>query len=1004
MLNPDHLSFCIGAQKPSTSIPIRINQTTPIQIDLIRVDLGTNANETITLSSKEIKRLKKHAEKGYSKNDHANPRTLQYQVKQAGIYRLQKVIDESKLEVRRGSSEAIVLQCPTASMGPAPQHKCKGDLSDFYLQVNATPPLKVKYSKTINRDDQGHTVLTIHPEHFVSPLVHQQTPGALIPQGFHKEVSWAKSQSISIPVNESLGVSGGWQYVLDEVQDASGNNANYSDVRSLESGQHKASKGQLEQHFSVHERPRIALRGCDTQTPLKVERGRILSLPIHIDSTGAGKFDDPPYELLYLFTPQKDLLPDQKHASNAAMKGAHIRDIRHSFEIREPGLYSLVTINSKFCSGEVLEPSSCLLLNPPEPDLSITSAPIPDRCVGNSIGLLVDLDLLGTPPFHVFYTVALRGGGTTPKMLEVNHFHTQLELKPSHAGHYTYEFGRVSDSVYRDTRSVLHKNLILEQDVKPPPAARILDRNSPRRACIGEPATFIVQMLGEPPFKVEYEIVHNGRRTKRSLENIEERRTLLKTESLNEGGQYALALTSIEDSSGCKSGLEDEVKIEVGLQRPRASFGRIDGKIDVSALEGAQVDLPVKLQGEAPWTLSYRNIGDPTGKISEKILRNSNDRIDVTAQGTYEILSLHDSTCPGSVDLDANKFSVHWMLRPSIRVAESPLILRVQDKYVKEGVCQGDEDSVDILFTGTAPFNVEYEQRHKPRYGSQSMAVKKLSAGLDAASLQMETLQPGLYEYKFIKLGDSTYNHDHRKFTLLLLQQSVHPMPSASFTYPGKTYRYCQEEEEGDEVVPITLVGQPPFHLELEIKHQTVSKPEFINVPHIASNSYNLRIPNRVLALGTHSVLVRKVQDSRGCQQTMDVNAPHVQVSVADIPSISPLEEQSDYCVGDRISFSLSGSPPFNVFYNFQGHERKASVPNTDFRRIAEKPGVFLITAVGDSRSTNACKAKTNIAKTIHEMPSVRVSKGRTATVEIHEGGETEIQFDFGGTPPFHFT
>lgn len=37
-------------------------------------------------------------------------------------------------------------------------------------------------------------------------------------------------------------------------------------------------------------------------------------------------------------------------------------------------------------------------------------------------------------------------------------------------------------------------------------------------------------------------------------------------------------------------------------------------------------------------------------------------------------------------------------------------------------------------------------------------------------------------------------------------------------------------------------------------------------------------------------------------------------------------------------------------------------------------------------------------------MPSVRVSKGRESYVDIHEGGEVEITFDFGGTPPFEFT
>jgi hypothetical protein len=91
------------------------------------------------------------------------------------------------------------------------------------------------------------------------------------------------------------------------------------------------------------------------------------------------------------------------------------------------------------------------------------------------------------------------------------------------------------------------------------------------------------------------------------------------------------------------------------------------------------------------------------------------------------------------------------------------------------------------------------------------------------------------------------------------------------------------------------------------------------------------------------------------------------------------------------------------VFYTFEGVKRKASSPTTTFRRIAEKPGVFTITAVSDGAS-GRCQAHKNITKIIHEMPSVRISRGRESIVDIHEGGEAEINFEFGGTPPFEFT
>ena len=590
------------------------------------------------------------------------------------------------------------------------------------------------------------------------------------------------------------------------------------------------------------------------------------------------------------------------------------------------------------------------------------------------------------------------------KVAEVDRFHTQLELKPFHAGHYTYEFESISDAVYSSPRSLAHKGLVLEQDVKPPASAHFLDPKSLPSACIGEPVVFQVSLSGEPPYRIEYELLHRGRRLKRAIEDIVHSVYELKTEPLTEGGDYALALTSVTDVTACRRSLDSEIKFKVGLQRPRAAFGLVDGSRSISALENRKVGLPLRLQGEPPWTLVFRNVKDPAGKAMEQVMRKSNDMIEVDDEGIFELAGIRDKSCPGSVDESANSFFVQWISRPKIDIKKSSLTDMVGDLHVRKAVCEGDEDAVEISFAGTAPFSVEYEQRWKPDRGSQSTTTRRFTAGLDTASISMDTTEAGLYTYHFSKLGDASYNHDGQRFTPIDMQQRVYGRPSATFTEAGRTYKYCKEEHGGGEVVPITLIGAPPFHLELEIKHHANAKPERINVPNIESTRYNLHLPHRVLALGSHSVTIRKVKDSRGCQRAVDYNAPHVQIVVTDIPSISSLEDQTNFCVGERISYALSGTPPFDVFYTFQGYERKARVHSTDFRRIAEQPGEFVITAVSDARSTGACKARMEIAKTIHAMPSVRISKGKTSTVDIHEGGEAEILFEFGGTPPFHFT
>lgn len=266
----------------------------------------------------------------------------------------------------------------------------------------------------------------------------------------------------------------------------------------------------------------------------------------------------------------------------------------------------------------------------------------------------------------------------------------------------------------------------------------------------------------------------------------------------------------------------------------------------------------------------------------------------------------------------------------------------------------------------------------------------------------MDTSKAGVYEYMFSELSDNMYDHDSNKFKPLVLEQKVNRKPSAHFAKPGQSYKYCKEEISGDEVIPIKLEGVAPFYLEVDIKHQSTARPETVKIANIASNRYDFRIPHNVLSLGIHQVSVRKVRDSRGCQQKTEYGAPHVQVQVYDIPTIYPLESRADYCVGERISYTLSGTAPFEIFYSFEGVQRKAKSPNTAFRRIAEKPGNFTITAVSDKASE--CKAQTKISKIIHEMPSAKISQGRQLEVDIHEGGEAEMLFEFWGTPPFEFT
>lgn len=999
VLNPEREPFCIDQTHSDARLPIRINATNPIEMYLMRVDLDTNANETYKISKSQIKTMHREASRLLSYSDKPNePKTLYYAVKKPGLYVLERVLDETNLEVsRKLLAHTVVVLCPSAELMPTEPNRCRGELSDVGLQVTGTPPMKVKYRKVVNKVTQESTFENIQPDDLASPLMRQTQQSLVVPNKV--ETEWARSRTVRVPLSEGMTMAGKWMYAIDEIVDGFGNTVKYSTRDQEKQERHPGrSSRKLHQDITVHERPSVNLKGCTPQEPLKVAEGQFANLPVQYSSSGRGAISGTPYILEYKFSPTNDLASNGEHGNAPKTETITVKDSSQLPQIKAPGLYTVTGVSTDFCKGDVLEPASCLLQNPPKPQLTISQEEIYDKCAGSPIGLRVDLDLIGTPPFEISYRMSRQGHGHHYNEVEkVSGLRGQLGLTPNQAGKYTYEFLSISDAVYK---GLPLNNLRLEQSVKPSASARFVQVSN-QVGCIDQQAKARVSLVGEEPFTLEWELVHGGKRHKRTEKNITESAITLETEPLKDGGDYTLALVSIVDKNGCKEFLQDETKVAVRHQKPKVAFGLIDGRRIIDTLEGKKIALPLRLAGEGPWSIKYL---DRDGRQQSLTAHNPNDRLFVDQEGMYKLIDVSDKVCPGVVEDAAQDFQVNWIARPELRVAPQDVKEQKGRNIVKGDVCEGDEDAIEVLFKGSPPYHLSYTQSVKPEHGAVAPKNKDFRAALNVASLRMDTSQAGAYEYKFTKLEDSNYDHSAAHFSPLTIQQKVYARPSAAFVNPGKTYGFCSVESDGEEVIPVTLHGVAPFELEVEIKHHGTIKPELVHYTNIPTKTHSIRIPHSRLHLGKSAVSLRRVSDSRGCARTLDSTTPRVQISVHDAPTITPLESQTDYCVGDRINFALSGVAPFTVYYTFENKPHRATLSSgsNTFRRLAEKPGQFTITGLSDSASS--CRSSTNFTKTIHGMPSVRVSKGRDSYIDIHEGGQAEILFEFGGTPPFEFT
>lgn len=964
----------------------------------------------------QVREVQRLAARQKTSNEPTTAR-IDYLVKKPGAYRLGTVLDEYRLEVQRKTAYTFVVPCPQVYIPPPSAVRCLGDLSDISWQVDGVPPLKISYKRSIKGKDVSLHFQSLQPDGFTSPLISSLQSTTLITSD--DDVTWARSQRIVVSLNESMTTAGPWQYAVDEVVDGFGNTVRYSVVD--DEHEMKPKSKQPVQSFQVKERPRVRLEGCDIRRPLKVARGEEKELPIEFYLSEPTP-DITAYSLTWEFSPIDTLTESGDHGDAVVLETYSAKNAGDRPRISKPGLYTLKSVSSGFCEGEVQEPSTCLLLNPLEPELKIQTEEIPDLCAGNSIGLRVDMDFVGTPPFVVRYTATSNGRAEQRKEV-VKGMRYSLELIPSTAGEHKYKFTRIDDAIYKG-RDLQGTEFELEQNVKPAANALILGAGDKQAACLEENAEVHVLLQGEPPFSLEWELVHDGkgRITSKKETGIETAEFSIHTGPLVRGGDYTLSLTKVQDVRRCPVALQHELKITVQRQRPRAAFGALENKYKAITVESEKVFLPLRLAGVGPWTVSYKNLDDGSRVLSAQ-LESANDRLQVKDRGVYELVNVRDSQCPGVIESSASVFEVDWVPRPELSLVPTEAISEAGGKHVKTEVCQGDIDGFSVAIkgwlclletrglpegltvipAGSPPYVVQYRIQHKPEQGAHGAPTlsKRIDTMSGKAGIPMDTSKAGTYTYTFWSLSDESYDSD-QNWKPVVVEQIVNARPSATFSKPGQSYKYCKADLGGGDMIPITLTGVPPFALEVEIKHQSGSVSEPFLVTAIDTNSYGLKIPTEHLKLGTQQIRIREIKDAKGCQSRSPAEGSSVQVQLFEAPSIYPLETRDHYCVGDRLPYTLSGTPPFEVYYTFGGTARKAKSPTTSFRRIAETPGDFRITGVSDKASE--CRASVDIFKTIHPLPAVRISKGRNAQVDIHEGGEVEILFEFEGTPPFDFT
>lgn len=685
----------------------------------MRRDFDGETTEIITIKASEAKKLTKIAHDHHKKSKggpHADdPLVLRYTVKKTGQYTLNKVLDESKLQVRSKASELVVVSCPSARVVSDHHDSCRGDLSDISFEVSGTAPLKLKYRKFVNGNPTEASFQSIQPPDFLSSSSRHRQLVSTKPSAL--DISWAQLQKVNVPITENFRALGKYTWYIDDVEDALGNRVVYH-KRQEDDEAYGAKSSDTVKVVTVHDRPSISIpanAGCNAAQPLKVAAGQEVLLPHQITSLGQSDYGSGhrseydfnedhfiEYEYISEASLQHDTEGPKAIAKSKVMTFKKTKR-SESIKIVDPGLYIFKGIRTKFCAGEVTEPSSCLLQNPLRPSVQISSNEITHKCANSPIGLQVTFDFEGTPPFKVrWHEEDLTSGRNELRTQAFNSYRGQIDIRQNRAGTYKYTFKSISDYYYDQERVAV----TLSQDVKPSASAYLdfseVSKESKNMCLGGEPPTYPVRLTGDAPWKLEYEIIHGKSRKKTLLTDLHDSKVNITPAGLQEGGEYTLALLSVTDSSGCTEPLKDQMNFHVWGQTPTAAFGKKNGKYSASILEGKTLQIPLTFTGQPRFAYVLDKIVDGVRTSDKAVSLSASNTYDVRDPGTYILLAMRDDHCHGEIEKSGETFTVDWIPRPSLALAQHPSI-GIEEKgtsYVKKDVCEGEEDSLDITLTG----------------------------------------------------------------------------------------------------------------------------------------------------------------------------------------------------------------------------------------------------------------------------------------------------------------
>ncbi|KIL71448.1 hypothetical protein M378DRAFT_182877 [Amanita muscaria Koide BX008] len=1044
-LNPYGSTFCLKSHQDPVLIPVLLNNTNiaGLKYSITPLDHSEGKNhkrvEYIELSAKDLKAIEqarlqdlqvaRHATapapdsdeydeyddddgEDESKRSQAtlqNSQSLVHiHISKPGLVRLVRVLDSSNTEARLATpSEIAVVPCPRAKFvddgWKTVDVRCAGQEKEVQLQISVSgvPPLSLRWLKIVNGKRELFLVEGIEGGHGPTPPTKTQEGKITRADiGIGRASAPILPQEVRVPLTVSLDTVGTYVYALEEVTDGLGNAITVKSSADLASS-YPTNQTTATRSLMVLRRPAMSFKSCGPERPVSLLIGSEAKLLVA--ATEADDFDAP-WEVEMAYQPRTEGDDDGKRSKapkpwkKTFKTPGHLKQL--SISTSSPGDYMLLSVKGKHCSGDVLAPETCRVIQKPLPSAEIQWKRI-HECSGDT-GVLATLVLRGTPPFLVYYQV--QRDDEPPRELAKSFASArgELILQPDRSGHYTLIVHPLATADFATSQR---------------------EYGGGKRSissCSGNIVDVDVELKGTGPWSLEVQAI--GPKSSETLlfEKIETpQKTLhipIPKEVDKDGGSFEIDLLTVEDAYGCKRPISvPGISVDVRRIKPTTKFYGSAHDRRLTILENEKAELPLRLTGDGPWLVKYVHID--TGKTSSTIVRSPNGNLEVTDKGVYKLLEVADSKCPGSIIDSESTYTIDWVPKPSARLAAgtNAFYEPYNGSHIMPSICVGTDAHVDLELTGRPPFQIMYNiALGVDNGGTRVLDQPTFNSIQPRTRFQLHTSTPGRTYYEVKQIGDAAYPLSKHKNGViprserLLFEQQVFQRPSARFKNRNRL-NYCLNDvfvpiDPGSVDAMVMLEGTPPFKLELSIKDISASQTELRSIE-VFSHTWNVNLPSYTFkSTGPHLVTIESVVDSSNCAQAaLDPLHSSIWVDVAENAAITPFERRVDYCVGEAAQFLLEGIPPWTITYRINDRTYTQEVKVSPFSLLQQQAGEFAITSIAHQQKM--CRASvTDLQLHVHPLPSAQVGHGKRIYQDIHEGDQAEILFTLIGEPPFTFT